>query len=91
MEFENDAAEASEGAAEDTRRTRPKDLETNVEEENEPTPPEVYVEADSSEDIPKVFEGDPGTYIGDYRPVYKESDAGRELPEDNDPDGEVRP
>ena len=91
MEFENDAAEASEVTAEHTRRTRPKKPKTHVAEGNEPTPPEAYVETDPSEDMPKVSEGDPGTYIGDYRPVYEESDAGRELPEDNDPDGEVRP
>lgn len=49
---------------------------------------ELYAEHDASEDVPTVQSGDPGTYAGEYTPVY--DTAGDEVSERDDlPEGYV--
>lgn len=95
MEKNYDTHEVSEELVEAVHQALVNDPDRgNVEEGNDPTPPEVYVETDPSEKVVVVRPGDPGTYTGDYAPVYKESVDREELPAKavvTDEQGEIRP
>lgn len=64
----------------------------------EPTNPEIYADTDPSLTEPDIQPGDPGTYAGEYEPVYdtniKEVEERDDLPEGFEPGsyaGEYRP
>lgn len=54
------------------------------------TSPEIYAETDPSEGVPHISEGDPGTYAGEYEPLWK-SETNEEQFRDTLPDGHIPP
>lgn len=57
---------------------------------SEITSPEIYADTDPSIGVPEVYDGDPGTYAGDYEPLWK-SEQNEEQFRDTLPDGHIPP
>lgn len=90
----NEPHEASEGAPTEElieairgRLVEGEPAPTPARASNKPTDPAVYTETDPSEDVEKNIQpGNPGTYSGEYVPVYET--AGDEVAEREDlPEG----